>query len=54
MVNSDKFGKFEQFNIRRLLIESLIKFKNDELKENWDPAKTLNMYRDLLHKTWSG
>ena len=54
MVNSDKCGKFEQFNIRRLLIESLIKFKNDELKENWDPAKTLNMYRDLLHKTWSG
>ena len=28
--------------------------QNDELKENWDPTKTLNMYRDLLHKTWSG
>jgi len=54
MQNSDRFGKFEKFNIRRLLIESLIKFKNDELKEEWDPIKTLNTYRDLLHKTWRG
>ena len=54
MQGSDRFGKFEKFNIHRVLIEALIKFKNDELKENWDPIKTLNMYRDLLHKTWSG
>lgn len=54
MRNSDKFGKFEKFNVQRLSFEALIKFKNDEIKENWDPIKTLNMYRDLLHKTWSG
>lgn len=54
MRNSDISGKFEKFNIRRLLIEALIKFKNDELKETWDPTKTLNTYRDLLHKTWNG
>ena len=54
MQNSDRFGKFEKFNINRVLIEALIKFKNDELKDEWDPIKTLNMYRDLLHKTWSG
>ena len=54
MQGSDKFGKFEKFNIHRVLIEALIKFKNDEIKENWDPQKTLNMYRDLLHKTWNG
>jgi len=54
MQGSDRFGKFEKFNIHRVLIEALIKFKNDEIKENWDPEKTLNMYRDLLHKTWSG
>ena len=54
MKNVDRFGKFEKFNINRVLIEALIKFKNEELKENWDPIKTLNMYRDLLHKTWSG
>ncbi len=53
MQESDsRFGKFEKFNINRLLIEALIKFKNNELKENWDPEKTLNTYRDLLHKTW--
>ena len=52
--NSATFGKFEKFNITRLLIEALIKFKNSELKENWDPEKTLNTYRDLLHKTWKG
>ena len=54
MQNSDRFGKFEKFNVNRVLIEALIKFKNDELKDEWDPTKTLNMYRDLLHKTWSG
>lgn len=54
MRESDRFGKFEKFNIHRVLIEALIKFKNEELKEKWDPQKTLNMYRDLLHKTWSG
>ena len=54
MKNADRFGKFEKFNVNRVLIEALIKFKNEELKENWDPIKTLNMYRDLLHKTWSG
>jgi len=54
MQNSDRFGKFEKFNVNRVLIEALIKFKNDELKDEWDPIKTLNMYRDLLHKTWNG
>jgi len=54
MQGSDRFGKFEKFNVNRVLIEALIKFKNDELKDQWDPTKTLNMYRDLLHKTWSG
>ncbi len=54
MRESDRFGKFEKFNIHRILIESLIKFKNDEIKDDWDPKKTLDMYRDLLHKTWSG
>ena len=54
MSNLDRFGKFEKFNINRILIEALIKFKNEELKEGWDPQKTLNTYRDLLHKTWNG
>lgn len=54
MQGSDRFGKFEKFNIQRILFEALIKFKNDELKDEWDPTKTLNTYRDLLHKTWSG
>lgn len=54
MKESDRFGKFEKFNIHRVLIEALIKFKNDELKENWDPRKTLNMFSDLLQKTWNG
>ncbi len=49
-----RFGKFERFNIVRLLIEALIKFKNDELKDDWDPRKTINTYRDLLHRTWTG
>lgn|GEM_PF-1170925 len=52
--NSGTFGKFEKFNITRLLIEALIKYKNDELKEEWDPKKTLDIYRNLLHKTWKG
>ena len=54
MKESDEVGKFEKFNVNSLLIEALIKFKNNELKENWDPEKTLNTYRDLLHKIWSG
>lgn len=54
MKESDKSGKFEKFNVQRILIEALIKHKNNELKNTWDPQKTLNMYRDLLHKTWSG
>ncbi len=54
MKESDRFGKFEKFNIHRVLIEALIKFKNDELKEDWDPRKTLNIFSDLLQKTWSG
>tara|TARA_Y100000748_G_C15495648_1_gene488135 strand:+ start:1611 stop:3089 length:1479 start_codon:yes stop_codon:yes gene_type:complete len=54
MKDSDRFGKFEKFNIHRVLIEALIKFKNDELKEDWDPRKTLNMFSDLLQKTWNG
>ena len=33
MKESDRFGKFEKFNIHRVLIEALIKFKNDELKD---------------------
>lgn len=52
MVDLDRLGRFEKFNINRILIEALIKFKNDELKENWDPKKTLEKFRDLLHKTW--
>ena len=54
MRDLDRFGKLEKFNINRILIEALIKFKNEELKETWDPQKTLQTYRDLLHKTWNG
>jgi len=54
MRDLDKFGRLEKFNINRILIEALIKFKNEELKETWDPLKTLQTYRDLLHKTWNG
>lgn len=39
------------FNLNRILIESLIKFKNDEV--TWDAKETLNHYRDLLHACWS-
>jgi len=49
MRDLDRFGKLE-----KILIEALIKFKNEELKETWDPLKTLQTYRDLLHKTWNG
>jgi len=40
----------KDFNTNRVLIEALIKFKNDELQ--WDPKKTLEYFRDLLHATW--
>lgn len=39
------------FNLNRILIEALIKFKNDEV--TWDAKETLNHYRDLLHACWS-
>lgn len=53
MKSADRLGILEKFNINRILIEALIKFKNDELKEEWDPQKTLDTYRNLLHKTWN-
>jgi len=52
MQNMDRFGNFERFNTNRVLIEALIRFKNNEVE--WDPKETLNHYRDLLHKTWMG
>ena len=54
MCEADSFNKLERFNVARLLIEALIKYKNDELKEEWDPKKTLDIYRNLLHKIWKG
>ena len=50
MQSLDKYGRFEKFNINRILIDALIKFKSKEL--NWNPETTLNRARDLLHKTW--
>lgn len=50
MKSLDRFGNFEKFNINRILIDALIKFKSKELI--WDPETTLNHARDLLHKTW--
>jgi len=38
------------FNEMRVVIEALMKYKNDEL--DWDVKKTLDQYRDLLHKVW--
>ena len=52
MRESDKFGKFEKFNVNRVLIEALIRHKSDEL--DWNPKKVLDKYRDLLHRTWRG
>lgn len=38
------------FNEMRVVIESLIKYKNDEVE--WDAKETLEQYRNLIHKTW--
>ena len=38
------------FNEMRIVLEALIKYKNDEL--DWDVKKTLEEYRDLVHKIW--
>lgn len=46
----DRIGTLERFNLNRIMIEALIKFKNQELE--WDPKKTLEIYRDLLHQLW--
>jgi len=48
--NVSKNAALSKFNLNRILIEALIKFKNEEIE--WDPKETLNKYRDLLHKTW--
>tara|TARA_Y100000590_G_C15722895_1_gene1014126 strand:+ start:1177 stop:2706 length:1530 start_codon:yes stop_codon:yes gene_type:complete len=38
------------FNEMRIVIEALMKYKNDEIE--WDVKETLEKYRNLLHKTW--
>ncbi len=38
------------FNEMRVVIESLIIYKNDEVE--WDAKETIEKYRDLIHKTW--
>ena len=38
------------FNEMRIVIEALMKYKNDEIE--WDTKETLEKYRDLIHKTW--
>lgn len=38
------------FNEMRVVIEALIKYKNDEVE--WDAKETLERYRNLIHKTW--
>lgn len=40
----------QDFNLNRILIEALIKFKNDEIE--WDAVQTLNKFRDLFHACW--
>lgn len=52
--DGNKLGRLERFNITRILIDALIRFKNEELKEDWDPSTTIDKCRDLLHKTWKG
>ncbi len=49
-INLSKNTILSKFNLNRILIEALIKFKNEEV--NWDAKETLDHYRDLLHKTW--
>ena len=39
------------FNLNRILIEALIKFKNDQVE--WNATQTLNKFRDLLHASWN-
>ena len=45
-----KHQVLRSFNEMRVVIEALIKFKNDEV--SWDPKITLERYRDLIHKVW--
>ena len=40
----------KNFNLMRIVIEALIKFKSDELE--WSPKETLERSRDLIHKVW--
>lgn len=47
-----KNAALSKFNLTRVLIEALIKFKNEEVK--WDSKETLDKYRDLLHQSWMG
>ena len=52
IIDKDRFGILERYNVTRILIDALIKFKNEELREAWDPKTTIDKCRDLLHKTW--
>ena len=52
MAESDRFGRLEKFNTNRILIESIIRHKSDEL--DWTPEKTLDVQNSLLHKMWRG
>ena len=45
-----KSHTLRNFNEMRVVIEALIKFKNDEVE--WDAKETLERYRNLVHKTW--
>jgi hypothetical protein len=40
----------KNFNDMRVVIEALIKFKNDEYE--WNAKEALEIYRDLVHKIW--
>ncbi len=46
----NKNPTLRDFNLNRILIEALIKFKNGEV--DWDATQTLNKFRDLLHACW--
>ena len=42
--------KIQNYNLMRILIEALIRHKNEEIE--WDAKETMYRFRDLLHAVW--